>query len=197
MNEFWNERYASKEYAYGIEPNQFLKDQLKELKPGKILFPAEGEGRNAVYAATLGFEVFAFDPSIEGQTKALQLADQHQVNIDYQLASYENILFEEDSFDVIVLIFAHMPAHLRKDYNLKLLKFLKPGGTLLLEGFSKGQIERDTGGPREITMLFSVEELRADFNSLKEISIIKKEVTLNEGPYHQGIASVIQLVGKK
>lgn len=197
MNEFWNKRYGSKEYAYGIEPNQFLKEKIKSLKPGKILFPAEGEGRNAVYTATLGFEVVAFDPSNEGQTKALQLASQHQVNIDYQIASYDSISFEENSFDVAVMIFAHMPAHLRKDYHQKLLKFLKPGGTLLLEGFSKEQIDRDTGGPREITMLFSEEELRADFNSLKEISIIKKEVNLNEGQYHQGIASVIQLIGKK
>ncbi len=197
MNEFWNNRYASKEYAYGIEPNQFFKEQIKKINPGNILLPAEGEGRNAVFAATLGFEVIAFDPSIEGKTKALQLAVQHNVKIDYRIGSYESILLKENFFDAIVLIFAHMPATLRKKYHQKMLKFLKPGGTILLEGFSKEQINKDTGGPKDITMLFSEDELRGDFDSLSEMKFNKTEVDLNEGLYHQGIASVIQLVGKK
>lgn len=197
MNEFWNNRYASKEFAYGIKPNQFFKEQIQKINPGKILFPAEGEGRNAVYAATLGFEVYAFDPSFEGKKKALQLADQHKVNIDYRTESYESISSEKDFFDGIVLIFAHMPAAVRQKYHQKLLTFLKPGGIIILEGFSKAQIERDTGGPKDITMLFSEDELRSDFESFSEVEINKTEVNLNEGPYHQGIASVIQLVGKK
>lgn len=197
MNEFWNKRYAAKEYAYGLEPSKFFKEQIQNVKPGKILFPAEGEGRNAVFAAKLGFDVVAFDPSVEGRTKALQLADQLQVNIDYQIESYDSILLEENSFDWLVLISAHMPQHLRKKYHQKLLKFLKPGGTLILEGFSKEQIERNTGGPKDISMLFSKDELMTDFDLLSNMEISIKEVNLNEGLYHQGIASVIQLIGKK
>lgn len=197
MNEFWNERYASKQFAYGIEPNQFFKEKIKLLKPGKVLFPAEGEGRNAVFAASLGFEVTAFDPSIEGKKKARQLAAQHQVTIEYRIESYEGVVFDENSFDVLVLIFAHMPAVLRKKYHQKLISFLKPGGTLILQGFSKKQIENNTGGPKDVSMLFSQEELRSDFGSLSQINMETKEVTLNEGPYHHGMASVIQLTGKK
>lgn len=197
MNEFWNERYAGKEYAYGIEPNQFFKEQILKVNPCRILFPAEGEGRNAVYAATLGFDVVAFDPSLEGKTKAIKLADQHQVTIDYRMESYESILLEENSFDVLVLIFAHMPAALRKRYHQKLISYLKPNGLLILEGFSKEQIDKYTGGPKDITMLFSESELRSDFSSLREIKITKNEVNLNEGTFHQGVASVIQLVGRK
>ncbi len=88
--DFWNERYAEDKYAYGIEPNDFVKQELQKLKPGKILFPAEGEGRNAVYAAQLGFDVYAFDPSEEGRRKALKLARENNVNINYQLAGYSN-----------------------------------------------------------------------------------------------------------
>jgi SAM-dependent methyltransferase len=197
MIDFWNERYRSQDYAYGLEPNAFYKQKIQQIKPGKILFPAEGEGRNAIYAARLGFDVVAFDPSMEGKTKALQLADKHHVKIDYRVESYESIQFKENSFDILVLIFAHMPAQLRKEYHQKMLNFLKPGGTLILEGFSKEQIEKDTGGPKDHSMLFSAKELKTDFETLTSIKISCKDVVLNEGPYHQGVASVIQLVGKK
>ena len=80
---FWNERYASEAYAYGILPNSFFKKQLDQLKPGKILLPAEGEGRNAVYAATQSWKALAFDISDSGRKKSLDLADKHQVNIEY------------------------------------------------------------------------------------------------------------------
>ncbi|WP_167606587.1 class I SAM-dependent methyltransferase [Maribellus sediminis] len=197
MNDFWNQRYSASEYAYGEEPNRFLVNELANLVPGKILFPAEGEGRNAVYAAQKNWDVSAFDPSTEGKKKALQLAKLHEVNIDYKLAAYENVYFAPESFDCLVLIFAHMPALKRTGYHQKLLSFLKPGGTILLQAFSKEQILYKSGGPRDIEMLYSKEELQFDFSELSELSIIKTETELNEGLYHIGKASVISLVGKK
>lgn len=197
MNDFWNERYSSEEFAYGEAPNAFFAEELKKLKPGKILFPAEGEGRNAVFAATLGWEVTAFDPSIEGQKKAQILANKYNTEIDYQIAGYEDVAFQSEYFDCIVLIFAHMHPLKRTEYHKKLTKYLKPGGTLLLEGFSKKQIKKNTGGPQNVDMLFSAEELQNDFNNLTQVTIREKEVTLDEGPFHQGIASVIRIVGSK
>src|SRR5680860_901350 len=108
MDDFWNERYGIEEYVYGTEPNQFYKEQLEKLSPGKILFPAEGEGRNAVFAAKQGWQVTAFDPSIEGKRKAEFLATKNDVTIDYQIDNYDSVDFEKESFDYIVLIFAHM-----------------------------------------------------------------------------------------
>lgn len=195
MKTFWDERFSAKEFAYGTEPNEFFKNQLKNLDPGKILFPAEGEGRNAVYAATLGWEVYAFDPSKEGKKKAEKLAGLKRVKINYLVSDYENIQFEADFFDCIVLIFAHMPPLKREQYHHKLSGFLKPGGTLILKGFSKNQISKNTGGPKNIDMLFSREELGNDFKNFTDIKIEEQEVHLNEGIYHDGIASVIQLVG--
>ncbi|MCY1719058.1 methyltransferase domain-containing protein [Prolixibacteraceae bacterium Z1-6] len=197
MNDFWNKRYCTKEFAYGESPNQFLVEELKKLKPEKILFPAEGEGRNAVYAATLGWEVTAFDPSREGKKKAELLAAKHNSKIDYQIAGYQDVTFPPDYFDCLVLIFAHMPPDKRNEYHQKLLGFLKPGGRLLVEGFAKEQIEKNTGGPQHVDMLFSKEELQTDFSNLSEITILEKETSLDEGPFHQGIASVIRITGKK
>lgn len=197
MTEFWNERYATVEYAYGTEPNQFLRQILVKIPPGKILFPAEGEGRNAVFAAKLGWDVTAFDVSTEGKKKAEQLASLNEVKINYIIDNFENISLTINSFDCIVLIFAHMTPSKRKDYHQKLISFLKPGGILILEGFSKKQISNNSGGPRDINMLFSKDELRSDFELLSELIITETDYNLNEGSFHQGIASVIRANGIK
>lgn len=197
MNDFWNERFGSEDYAYGTEPNQFYKEQLGKLAPGKILFPAEGEGRNAVFAAKQGWNVTAFDPSIEGKRKAEKLASLNRVSIDYQIDNYEFVDFPQESFDCIVLIFAHMHPFKRKEYHQKLMSFLKPGGTLILEGFSKKQINNDTGGPRDVNMLFSKEELQSDFGLFSDLDIQETDVVLNEGPFHKGTSSVIKILGVK
>ncbi len=197
MTEFWNERYATDEYAYGTEPNLFFRESLDQIVPGNILFPAEGEGRNAVFAAKLGWKVTAFDVSTEGKKKAELLAGSNKVKIDYFIGDYENIPFQLNHFDCIVLIFAHMHPLKRNEYHQKLISFLKPGGVLILEGFSKKQINNNSGGPRDVNMLFSKEELQSDFNSFKELTITETDYNLNEGPFHQGIASVIRVKGIK
>ncbi len=197
MNDFWNKRYGAAAYAYGEESNAFIKEELSHRKPGKILFPAEGEGRNAVYAATLGWDVAAFDPSIEGKKKAGLLAKKHNAEIDYQVAGYANAEYQPGSFDCLVLVFAHMPPEIRNATHKKLVNYLKPGGTLLLEGFSKKQIHKNSGGPQNIDFLFSKEELESDFSDFPQLHISETETTLDEGPYHQGDASVIRVVGKK
>lgn len=197
MNDFWNKRYSSQEFAYGESPNNFVKQELEKIKPGKIIFPAEGEGRNAVYAATLGWEVSAFDPSIEGKKKAELLAVKHNTQIDYQISTYQDVDYPSEYFDCIVLTFAHMPPLKREEYHKKLTDFLKPGGTLILEGFSKEQIKKNTGGPQNIEMLFSPKELQNDFGEFRNLSITESETILDEGPFHQGVASVIRIVGVK
>lgn len=202
MKEFWNERYASDDYAYGIEPNEFLASQLPGLKTGKILFPAEGEGRNAVFAAKLGWEVAAFDQSEEGKKKADALANSQQAQIDYQVADLNEIAYSTEIFDALVLIFAHFPAALRQSFHRKLLSFLKPSGILILEGFSKEHLKFNSinplaGGPKDPSMLFSEEELISDLQGMEIVSLEEKEVILQEGLFHTGNSAVIRLVAKK
>ena len=117
MEEFWNKRYAENEMAYGTEPNKFFASQLQRLQPGKILLPAEGEGRNAVHSAKLGWDVSAFDISKEGKRKAEILAENNKVKINYTVNGVVEIEYKKDSFDCIGLIYAHFPAHLKTEYH--------------------------------------------------------------------------------
>src|SRR5690554_4823161 len=132
---FWDERFSSEEYIYGEEPNEYVKEQLTKLKPGRILFAAEGEGRNAVFAATKGCEVVAFDPSEAGKMKALQLAASKGVSIDYDVTDVANADYPLESFDALVLIYAHFQEDSRREYHQKLAGFVKKGGHILLESF--------------------------------------------------------------
>jgi len=202
LKDKWNDRYSSEEFAYGEQPNNYLKEQLLSLPPGTILFPAEGEGRNAVYAATLGWNVFAFDLSEEGKRKALQLADKHKVALHYEVGEFETLSYQPDQFDAIALIYAHFPADVKSHYHKTLATYLKQGGILIFEAFSKNHVEymRDNekmGGPKEIDMLFSIDEIRSDFDNFEIIELKEQEIELNEGLFHIGKASVIRFVGRK
>jgi 2-polyprenyl-3-methyl-5-hydroxy-6-metoxy-1,4-benzoquinol methylase len=198
----WDERYRNKEYAYGEEPNHYLKEQLEKLAIGKVLFPAEGEGRNAVFAAKLGWTVSAFDISSEGQTKALQLAERNQVIIDYQVGELQDINYKEEQFDAMALIYAHFPAPIKSHVHKMLDNYVRRGGTIIFEAFSKShirylEINEKVGGPKDIDSLFSVDEIRADFCNYDVIELKETEVDLNEGIYHNGRGSVIRFVGRK
>ncbi len=196
MKTFWDERFGDTEYVYGTEANHFLQEILPTLPKGSILFPAEGEGRNSVYAATLGFEVHAFDFSEKGREKALRLALEKSVSIDYIISDFDSF-DTELRFDYIALIYAHAPAGKRCEYHRKMIHLLKPGGTIIIEAFNKNQINKSSGGPKDLEMLFSLQELREDFKGMIDLEITEMDVTLNEGPFHQGEASIIRLVGKK
>jgi len=200
--ERWNERYRQPEFAYGTEPNEFLKEQLQLLSPGRILFPAEGEGRNAVYAAKLGWQVSAFDISSEGRKKALALAQQNRVNIDYKVGDFQTVPYLPAQFDAIALIYAHFPAAIKSRCHRMLNTYLRPGGTVIFEAFSKRHLEyvalnENVGGPREVDMLFSTDELSGDFAGYEVVHLRETEVELQEGVFHNGKGSVIRFVGRK
>jgi hypothetical protein len=202
MKEFWNERYGRAPYAYGETPNVFFAAQIGQLSAGKLLLPAEGEGRNAVYAAQLGWAVSAFDLSEEGRNKALALAKSHGVEIGYQVGEFTEVECPDNSFDAMALIYAHFPASVKSRYHRALAKKLKSGGVLIFEAFSKAHLELSTqnpsvGGPRELDMLFSLDEIAGDFQDFA-IAILREEtVHLAEGIYHNGLGAVVRLVGIK
>lgn len=197
MKQFWNERYAEKEFAYGKEPNQFLKENLHKLPEGKILFVAEGEGRNAVFAAQNGYEVVAFDYSESAKNKALTLARERNIRLDYLVSDVMEVPLEPESFDAIVFIFAHFPAVFRKQAYQKLVSFLKPDGKVLFEAFEKNQLQFTSGGPKELAMLFSEDEVREEFPSINFDFLKTAIIDLAEGPYHQGKGAVIRFIGTK
>ncbi len=199
----WNERYGAEAFAYGELPNEFLKAELARIpENSSILFPADGEGRNSVYAATMGHKCTSFDLSEEGKKKALLLADKQGVQINYTKIDAEEIEFNKDSFDGLVLIYAHFPADKKSKFHKKFSSYLKPGGIVILEGFSKNNLEyvaknEKIGGPRNIDMLLSCEEIEHDFEGFETLYLAEEEIELHEGLYHNGIGSVVRYVGRK
>lgn len=198
----WNDRYSEEEYAFGTQPNVFLEEQLKHLSPGKILFGAEGEGRNAVFAARNGWNVHAFDISVEGKKKALQLANANNVDLIYQVGQLPDLDYDQEQFDVVALIYAHFPIEIRSDYHQLMAKLVKPGGHVILEAFGKNHLKyREAnpriGGPRDLDTLISVSELERDFKDFQPIILEEKEVQLQEGLYHNGTGWAVRFVGKK
>ncbi len=202
MKEMWDSRYGEEGFAYGKQPNEYFQAQIDKLNKGKILLPAEGEGRNAVYAASLGWEVSAFDLSESGKEKALALAQDFNVEIDYRVENLIHIDYEADSFDAMALIYAHFPPQLRQKFHRKLSTYLKPGGIIILEGFSKNNhsIKKAKGvnnGPSNIEMLYTINMIKEDFPGFEIIALKEEIINLDEGKYHQGKASVIRFIGKK
>lgn len=195
--EQWNTRYLSGEYIYGTDPNKFLSSFLQAHEPGMILFPAEGEGRNAVYAASLGWKADAFDQSENGREKALQLAAAKGVSIDYSVCSLEDWEPQEAQYDCVVLIFVHLPSGLRRSVHTKAIRALKPGGHIVLEAFTKNQMPRTSGGPKNLELLFDPDDIRNDFDGLEIIEFSETQVILDEGPLHQGLADVVRMIAAK
>lgn len=200
--ERWNDRYSKEEFAYGEAPNNYLKEQIEKLSAGKILFPAEGEGRNAVFAARLGWTVSAFDISDEGKNKAIRFAEANNVTIDYQVGELESLNYQSEQFDAIALIYAHFPAAIKSAIHKTLDQYLRKGGIIIFEAFSKKHLEYLTkndkvGGPKDIESLFSIEEIQSDFSNYEIIELEEKEIELNEGIFHNGTGSVIRFVGRK
>ena len=198
----WNDRYSKAAFAYGEEPNNYLKEQLEKLHPGSILFPAEGEGRNAVFAARLGWTVAAFDISEEGKIKALRLAASHNVVFDYQVGELQGLHYQPEQFDAIALIYAHFPSGIKSLYHKTLDTYLRRGGTVIFEAFSKKHIgymaaDENMGGPKDIAMLFSIEEIQSDFVGYEIMELTETAIELNEGAFHNGKGSVIRFFGRK
>ncbi|PLX16471.1 MAG: SAM-dependent methyltransferase [Salinivirgaceae bacterium] len=202
MKEFWDQRYGNTKYAYGEEPNSWFKYRIDGMKPGKILLPGEGEGRNGIYAARLGWEVHAFDQSIEGKRKAEKLAQKYNVEIDYKVGELTELAFDLELYDAVSLVFTHFAPGLREKYHRLLGTYLKRGGRFIIEGFSKEQLsmisESDSGGgPKNIDMLYSIEELQHDFADYDIKELRKEIVHLDEGIFHNGMSSVIRFDGRK
>jgi SAM-dependent methyltransferase len=198
----WDERYGAEHYAYGREPNAFLAAQAERFKPGlRALVPGDGEGRNGVWPAARGLEVDTVDLSARGVAKARNLAAERGVSINAIEADALQWDWPDAGYDVIALIFLHLLEPDRRALHLSAIRALKPGGLIVLEAFRPEQIERQTagarGGPRDVTLLYSPEALRADFASEDILSLDVAEVDLSEGPLHVGPSAVVRALVRR
>lgn len=195
--QFWNERYKTIESVYGDEPNVFFKEQLDSHQPGRLLLPAEGEGRNALYAARKGWNVDAFDFSEEARTKALRKAEAYNLSIAYTLEDIQTIKLPASTYDAIALIYVHMPSGLRESFHQQCIDALKPGGVLILEAFTRDQLQYSSGGPRDVSMLYTQHDVHSDFSGLQLTKAMEELVELQEGEFHKGKAAIVRLTGIK
>lgn len=193
----WDQRYAAPGYAYGTEPNDFLRQVSDRIPRGRVLCLAEGEGRNAVYLAGLGCTVLAVDASAVGLAKARQLAEERQVSIETQVVDLADFSIPPDSFDAIVAIFCHLPPALRAQVHRQAVQGLRPGGVLVLEGYALGQLGRGTGGPQSAELLFDLATIKQELDGLRWELAVEREREVVEGSFHTGLGQVIQLLGIK
>ena len=195
---FWDDRYAGDEFAYGTEPNDFLAENVGYLPAGgRILLPADGEGRNSVWLAEHGFAPVAVDFSAMGLEKAQSLAGERGVSIETVCADLIEWEWPCGSFDGVVAIFCHLPPEARRTVHRAMLAALRPGGRLLLEAYTPAQLEYGTGGPPVEEMLYARELLEEDFREANILALTEMVRPVLEGRYHHGEGAVIQLVAER
>lgn len=194
---FWDERYASEEFAYGLKPNAGLVALEHALPRGaRVLLPGDGEGRNSVWLAERGHQVTALDQSAAGLDKAQALAQLRGVTVHTLIADLADYQPAPASFDALVLIFVHLPPAQRAAIHRRLAAALKPGGVLILEGFDRSHAGLPGGGPRDPEWLFDADMLRLDFAGCA-LTIEQIATELDEGPYHQGAVRVLRVLGRR
>ena len=197
INSFWDERYSQRDFVYGESPNVFFAETLNSITPGVIILPCDGEGRNAVYAAKQGWEVKAFDLSEAGKHKANQLALEKGVYIDFQIMDASIANYPAASADLVALVYAHLPPELRKALHANIINWLKPGGKVILEVFSPQQLGNTSGGPKDLSMLYTKEILSDDFKELHIDALDYVHIELAEGKFHEGPADVVRMIATK
>ena len=194
---FWEQRYAEPDWAYGTEPNDFVRECAERLAPGRVLCLGEGQGRNAVFLASRGFEVTAMDQSPMGLARANQLAAERGVKITTVAADLEEFMIEPLGFTAIVSVFVHLPQPLRRAVHQRVMHGLAVGGAYVFEAYSPEQLQYQSGGPADPALHPSLDQLREELFKL-EFDIERQLVReVNEGRYHAGLASTVQVLARR
>ncbi|BCB25195.1 SAM-dependent methyltransferase [Sulfurimicrobium lacus] len=199
MKEFWNERFGGEEYFYGTTPNAFLASQAPLLKSGQlVLSVADGEGRNGVWLAEQGLDVLAVDFSEKALQKSRKLAESRGVALQTELVDVHTWNWGENRFDVIVAIFIQFASSQeRPALHRTIQRALKPGGLLLLQGYTPKQLEFRTGGPSNRDNLYNAADLQHDFAAMEILQLREHETVISEGPGHSGMSALVDLVARK
>ena len=198
LRQFWDQRYADADYAYGRAPNEFLVAQLAHIRAGgEVLCVADGEGRNSVWLASQGLQVTAVDISPQGMNKARALAQEQGVPLHTEVADLSTYEMGEARWDAVVSIFLHLPPLLRRSFHARCLRALKPGGVFIYEAYGDRQSGLGTGGPKELALLPPASDVAADFGAAELIHAYAGLREVREGALHSGQGYVLQFVVRK
>ncbi len=195
----WDERFAKPEPVYGEEPNGYLRAQVAQrLQTGmKVLVPGDGYGRNGIWLARQGMQVTTVDVSSVGVERARAAASAAGVKMEILLSDLNAWKWPESEFDAAASIFLHLWPEQRAGIHARMLRALKPGGILILEAFTPGQLKHTSGGPKQVELLYTADILRGDFAGAEILELAEEEVELNEGRLHSGPGAVVRGVFRK
>jgi len=194
----WDARFSTDDYIFGTAPNAWLAQQ-RDLLPagGRVLAVADGEGRNSVWLAQQGMQVDAFDISPVGVAKANKLAQQANVQVNYQVCGADNFDWKPEAYDAVVAIFIQFAApDARARLFTRMKSVLKPNGLILLQGYTPKQLEYKTGGPPNLDHLYTEALLREEFSDMRIVDLQAYESVLTEGTQHSGRSALIGMVAR-
>lgn len=195
----WDQRFDRDDFLFGTRPNAFLQQHAGVWPAGaRVLCVADGEGRNSVWLARQGLQVEAFDVSPVGVAKARAFAAREGVHVDYHVSSTDDWPWDAEAMDGVAAIFVQFadPA-MRRRLFAGIARTLRPGGTLLLQGYTPRQLEYRTGGPGRLDHLYTADQLRADLGSLEIEQLIEYEADLAEGDGHHGRSALVGVIARK
>lgn len=195
----WNKRFESPGFLFGTEPNAWLREHAAVWRPGdRVLCVADGEGRNSVWLAGRSLSVDAFDVSPVAVAKARRLAAQRGVQVDFAVADCDALQWPESAYDGVAAIFIQFadPA-LRERLFANIRRCLKPGGHLVLQGYTPKQLEYRTGGPPIAAYLYTPQLLRAAFADWDLLELREYEAEVAEGEGHRGWSALIGMVARR
>jgi SAM-dependent methyltransferase len=197
--ETWNKRFSEADYIFGTQANTWLTQQASHMpKSGRVLAVADGEGRNSIWLAQQGYQVDAFDIAAVGVEKARKLASNASVNVNFHVASAEEWSWQSEQYDVVVAIFIQFAdPETRAILFANMMKTLKKGGLLLLQGYTPKQLDYKTGGPPLLSHLYTEDLLRDAFKEMELVDLQAYEDVLQEGTQHAGQSALIGLVARK
>jgi SAM-dependent methyltransferase len=195
----WEDRFAVPDYAFGKEPNYFLASCKPLLPPsGKALAVADGEGRNGVWLAAQGLDVVSLDFSPSAQRKGRALAKERGVTVTFLQADVHAFDYPQAAFDVVAEIFTQFSTPTERAMKWAgMRKTLRPGGLLIIQGYTPKQLQYGTGGPKEIENLYTRAMLEEAFRDFHDVNMVEEELELHEGTSHGGMSAVVNLTARK
>ena len=194
---FWDNRYATADFVFGIEPNDYLRACAGHIPAGPVLCLGEGEGRNAVFLASRGHAVTAVDQSATGLAKARRLAAERNLALATTVADLADYRIQPGTWAGIVSIFLHLPPELRARVYAQAVAGLQPGGVFILEAYTPAQLAFGTGGPKEVALLPTLAGLRGELAGLDLVIARECERDVVEGAGHSGRAAVVQVLARR
>jgi cyclopropane fatty-acyl-phospholipid synthase-like methyltransferase len=196
--ETWDRRFSTDDFLFGVEPNQWLHDNASWQAGEKVLSVADGEGRNSVWLASQGIAVDAFDISEVGVAKARKFAQQRGVQARFEVADCDSFNWPINHFDGVALIFVQFATpDVRQRLFSNAQASLKPGGTMILQGYTPKQLDYKTGGPPLLSHLYTESMLREAFRDMEILKLQAYEAELKEGEGHHGQSALIGMVARK